>query len=79
MAEPKKDFSPTEVGSLVESFRHEIRLIAEKVDAVQEDVISLKNDMAEVKTDLAAVKDAIRITVPSHEKRIGKLESKVGA
>ena len=68
-----KSFSNNEVMALIESFRHDIRVIAEDVGSLKEDVHVLKEDMTEVKRRLTSIEDAIRLTIP----RISKLEAKI--
>ena len=70
-----KNFSNNEVMALIESFRSDIRLIAEDLGSVKEDVGQLKSDMGEVKAKLTSVEDALRITIPSLSKRVAALEA----
>ena len=81
MTDPReeKKFTSGEVMTLVESFRNDIRTIAEDLGSVKENVIGLKEDMVEVKTDLTTIKDTLRIAIPSITNRVTKLEAKVGA
>ena len=74
--EPKRDFSATEVGTLLES-------VDKKIDFITETVIPLREDMADVKTlltslgiDVRSIKDVIRIEIPSMRSRIARLETK---
>ncbi|MBI2871222.1 MAG: hypothetical protein HYY14_05870, partial [Candidatus Omnitrophica bacterium] len=73
-----KEFSSREVATLVESLKSNISTIAEDVVSVKEDVAILKHDMVEVKSDVAIIKDAIRVTLPSLDKRLTRVESQQG-
>ena len=73
-----KNFSNNEVMALVESFRNDIRGIAEDLSSVKDDVSILKEDMTEVKTDLILIKDAVRVAIPALTQRVNRLESKAG-
>ena len=73
-----KTFSSTEVGTLVESLRNDISIIAEDLVSVKNDVSMLKTDTHELKTDMKLVKDAIRVAIPSMNARLTNLEAKVG-
>ena len=72
-----KPFSRTEVGSLIESFRHDVSFIAEKLVRVEEKVDVLQADVSELKTDMQFVKDVIRIEFPTIKSRVSRLEAKV--
>ena len=74
-----KTFSVTEVGTLVESLRGDISVIAEDLVSVKNDVSELKTDVHELKTDMKLVKDVIRVAIPSMNVRITYLEAKAGA
>ncbi len=72
-----RPFTGTEVGALIESFRSELRVIAEHLDTVCEDVGILKVDVRDIKNRLIVVEDTIRIALPSIYSRICVLEAKV--
>ena len=71
-------YSATEVGTLVESLRNDISVIAEDLTSVKNDVSGLKTDMIQVKADLVTIKDTIRIAIPSLTRRVSILEAKAG-
>lgn len=75
---PNKTFTVTEVGTLVESFRNDISVIAEDLRSVKEDVNILKSDVHELKLDMKVVKDVIRIEIPFLKERVTRLEVKTG-
>lgn len=77
MANGKKNgrtFSVTEVGTLVESLRNDISVVAEDLTSVKADVGVLKMDVHELKNDMKLVKDTICVAIPC----ITNLEAKVG-
>ena len=76
MVKPRKEdrpFTGTEVGSLIESFRDDISVVAEGVSAIRIDVNILKNDMQDLKRRMITVEDAVRIAFP----RLSRLGAKV--
>ena len=73
-----KTFSVTEVGTLVESLRGDISVVAENMVSVKDDFSVLKSDVHELKTDMKLVKDVIRVAIPSLSARVTNLEAKVG-
>jgi len=74
----EKTYSVTEVGTLVESVRNDISVIAEDLSSVKKDVSLLKTDMAEVKVRLITIEDGVRIAIPSLTRRVSAIEAKVG-
>lgn len=77
---PKREdkfYSPTEVGTLIESFRNDISIIAERTGTLCTDVTFLKSEVKEIKNRLITVEDVIRITIPSIHTRFSALESKI--
>ena len=74
----KDSFSPTEVGTLIEGFRSDVGIIAEKVDSLSNKVDNLDNRLSSVETNLVNVADAVRIALPALSRRVEKLEIKVG-
>jgi len=78
MSNKAKDsgFTNTEVGTLIEEFRGDIKLLAGGFSVMSKDIHDLKNDVGEIKTRLVTVEDAIKIALPTHEKRITSLELK---
>ena len=73
-----KTYSVTEVGTLVESLRGDICILAENMVSVKDDIGVLKTDVHELKTDMKLVKDVIRVAIPSINARLTNLEAKVG-
>ena len=71
-------FSKTEVGSLIEAFRSDVSVIAEKVDDLSSRMGRVEERLEGVETKLLGVEDAVRIALPDHERRISRLESKAG-
>ena len=74
-----KGFTNSQVGALIESFRIDIKAIAEDLSSAREDITILKIDMVQVKEDLTFVKDAVKLAIPALTKRVTQLEAKVGA
>jgi hypothetical protein len=80
MVKPRKEdrpFTGTEVGTLIKSLRDDISVVAEGVGAIRVDVNILKNDMQDLKRKMITVEDAIRISIPSINNRLSRLEAKV--
>ncbi|MBI3252099.1 MAG: hypothetical protein HYZ52_02110 [Candidatus Omnitrophica bacterium] len=71
----KKEFTAGQVAALVEDLKGEFRTVAEVVTTVHEDMMTVKEEMIEVKNRLTALEDAVRVAVPSLEKRLLKLEA----
>ena len=71
----ENEFTARQVTTLVESFRNDISVIAEKVDIISTQMIEVKTDIKEIKSDLIIIKDVIRIEIPSLKNRVIKLES----
>ncbi len=78
MSKKPEDFTSNQVAALVEDLKSDFRNVAEGVSALSEDVNRLKEDMVEVKADLTTIKDAVRVSIPSLNNRVTKLEAKVG-
>lgn len=79
MSKPRKEdrpFSGTEVGALIESFRGEMSVMAERLGSVCEDVAVLKTDLREIKDRLVVVEDTIRISLPDIYSRLSRLDTK---
>ena len=73
----KDSYSVTEVGTLIESFRSDISIMAEQLNTVCEDISILKQDVGEIKNRLMTVEDVIRISLPDVYRRLNRLETKV--
>ena len=76
MRKEDRPFSGTEVGTLIESFRNDFSIMAEKLDTVCQDVAILKIDVREIKVRLITVDDTIRIAIPDIYSRLTGLEAK---
>ena len=77
MPHEEKYYTPTEVGTLIESFRDDLSLIAERVGTLSDDVAILKEDVKDIKVRLITVEDTIRIAIPDIYSRVKRLEVKV--
>ena len=73
-----KTFSPTEVGTLVESLRTDIRSVAEGVTLLRKDVDELKSRVSSLEVEVRSMKDVLRVAIPSINVRLANLEAKVG-
>ncbi|MBI4357903.1 MAG: hypothetical protein HY584_01265 [Candidatus Omnitrophica bacterium] len=73
-----KPFSGTEVGTLIESFRNDISVIAEDVSTIRVDMNILKRDVRDLKKRMISVDDVIRVFIPKINSRASVLEAKVG-
>ena len=76
MRREDKPFTSTEVGTLIESFRNDMSIMAERLIRVEEKVDVLQIDVNELKTDMKTVKDVLRIEIPSINSRLISLEAK---
>ena len=74
----EENFTPTQVGALLENMDKKIDLIAEAVAPLREDMIEVKERLTSVETRLTHVEDAVRIAIPSLTKRVERLETKSG-
>jgi len=78
---PKEPFTAREVGALVESLHHDIRLIAEGVVDIRKEVDGLKGWRANVTDDLTMLKTGLRTiqaNMKSFDERLRAVEAKVG-
>ena len=73
------NFTVTEVGTLVESLRNDISVIAEDLTSVKNNVNILRTDVHELKNGMKIVRDVVRIAIPSLSVRVSSLEAKVGS
>ena len=76
MRKEDKPFSGTEVGTLIESFRSDIAVIAEGQQSLREDVGILTADVKELKSGMVLIKDVFHIFIPQTEKQLTRLEEK---
>ena len=74
----EENFTSSQVGALLESMDQKIDLIAEAVAPLREDMFEVKERLTKVETRLTHVEDAVRISLPSLNKRVERLEKKVG-
>lgn len=72
-----KIYTATEVGTLIESFRNDISLLAENIGTIKKDVAILKEDMADVRQRFKIVEDTIRVALPQIFSRLDRVEIKV--
>ncbi|MBI3317014.1 MAG: hypothetical protein HYZ85_03290 [Candidatus Omnitrophica bacterium] len=78
MSHDEKYYTSTEVGTILESLRSDISIIAESVITLRGDVDILKTDVKDIKVRLTTVEDTIRISLPDIYSRVKRLEVKVG-
>ena len=76
MRNEDEPFTSTEVGALIESFRNDVSIIAERLIRVEEKVDVLQVDVNELKTDMRTVRDVLRIEIPSIHSRLTSLEAR---
>ena len=74
MSKEDRYFSSTEVGTLIESLRSEISVIAEEVKGASSWRIRTDQRLDSLETDMHSIKDVIRLTLP----RISLIETKLG-
>ncbi len=78
MPNVEKTFTATEVGTLVESFRNDLSVVAEKVGELSGKVENLDERLARVESDVTVVKDAVKVAIPAIHKRLDRLEAHAG-
>ncbi len=69
----KTHFSATEVGTLIESFRSELRIIAEAVVSLQKKVDDMSERLTSLENRVNSMEDVIRIAIPDLYSRVYKL------
>lgn len=74
----KDNFTPREVAVLIEDLSSKFRTVSEVVVPLRQDMAEVKERLTAVETEVRSLTDVIRIAVPNHEKRIVRLEKKVG-
>ena len=77
MRKEDKPFSSTEVMTLIESFRSDVGVIAEKVDDLSGRMGKVEDRLEAVEFEVRSMKDVIRVAIPDHERRITQLEAKL--
>ena len=78
MRKEDRPFSGTEIGALIESFRHDLSLVAEEVRGLGEWRGRVEEGLTGIENRLVLVEDAVRVGMPDLYKRISRLETKVG-
>ena len=80
MSERKEDenFTPTQVGALIESFRNDVAIIGEKVDSLELRVSAMDERLERVEDKVTKLDDAVRVALPDLFKRVKTLEIKAG-
>ena len=80
MANPKgeKSFTGSQVASLLEEIKSDFRAVTESVTDFSERMEKVERSLETMVTKLQAVEDSVKVAIPNHEKRIGRLETKVG-
>lgn len=84
MSKPKKDnkdlknFTSNEVAALVEGLKSDFRGVAEGVTSLQENMTDVKDRLSNIESKVSQLKDAVSIAIPDLNKRVTKLEIKVG-
>ena len=74
----EKAFTATEVGTMFDSLKSEIRIIAEVVVPLREDMIEVKSRLTAVETEVRSLKDVMKIAIPALSQRVTLLETKIG-
>ena len=72
------NFTPSQVGTLLEAMDKKIDLLTEIVLPLKEDMSEVKGRLSKVEFRLTCVEDAVRVAIPSLAKRVTALETKVG-
>ena len=74
----KERFTAREVGVLVEELRSEFRVVSEVVLPLREDMAEVKDRLSAVESRLTSLEDVVRLSIPDHNRRITRLETKAG-
>lgn len=72
----KKSYTPTEVGTLVESFDQKLSLIAEHIVSMDSKLRNVEQDVSILTKDVQFTKDVIKTSIPELYQRVSKLEFK---
>lgn len=72
----KKEFSATEVGTLLENMDKKFDLLAEIVAPMPLQLEKIEGRLENLELDVRVIKDVIRIEIPSMRHRISALEAK---
>ncbi len=76
MSEQKREYSATEVGTILESVERKFDFLAELVAPMPERLEKIENRLGVLEIDVRSIKDVLRIEIPSMRSRIGVLEVK---
>lgn len=73
-----ENFTPGQVGTLLEAMDRKIDLLTEIVAPLPEKMAAVENRLEKVEFRLTCVEDAVRVALPNLNKRVEILEKKVG-
>lgn len=78
-SKPAKDtYTVTEVGTLLKSVEQKFKHVMEVVAPLPDRLSAVEVRLSAVETEVRSLKNVVRIAIPNHEKRIVRLEKKVG-
>ena len=69
-----ENFTPTQVGTLLEAINKKIDLLTESAAPIPERLSEVEERLTKVETRLISVEDVVRIAIPSLSKRVARLE-----
>ena len=71
-------FTSNEVAVLVEGLRSDFRAVTEGLTLLTERADKVEERLATLETKVDSLSDIVRVAIPNHEKRISKIEAKIG-
>ena len=71
------NFTPSQMGALLEAMDKKIELIAEAVSPIPEKLEKIEDRLGNVGVRLTAVEDAVRVAIPFLVKRVDRIESRL--
>ena len=81
MPDPKKDkntFSSNQVAALIEDLKSQFRSVIEAVEPLPERLEKVEERLACIESEVRSLKDVVSIALPDLNKRVTRLEAKVG-
>lgn len=76
--QPEKVYTATEVGTLLESIRSELRVLADGLKSLLEWKEQVDARLARIEERLILVEDTVRVAIPDLYRRVKRLETHCG-
>ena len=78
MSDDQKNYTSTEVGTMIENLESKFQAVIDVVAPLPERLSAVENRLSKVENRLVHVEDAIRVAIPSIYHRLDKIETKIG-